>query len=95
MIALAGLLLQFLRELHFIEATRARTRDGSRSGCSSSGNCTSLRQVLNDFPLDRLRRLQFLRELHLIEARSSSRGLTSGPLLQFLRELHFIEARCR
>ena len=35
--------LQFLRELHFIEAARTGRSCRTRSCCSSSGNCTSLR----------------------------------------------------
>ena len=35
--------LQFLRELHFIEARQCWRSPGSRPCCSSFGNCTSLR----------------------------------------------------
>ena len=38
-----GLWLQFLRELHFIEAAASLPTVFSQGGCSSFGNCTSLR----------------------------------------------------
>ena len=86
----AGDVLQFLRELHFIEAGRRRWSRTSTSSCSSFGSCTSLR-LSSTTSVRTTSGLQFLRELHFIEARCSYRSRTYRPL-QFLRELHFIEA---
>ena len=84
--------LQFLRELHFIEASSATCAKSRGRGCSSFGNCTSLRR-LNGQAVGMGLGLQFLRELHFIEAATCSSPGSSPPSLQFLRELHFIEAR--
>ena len=59
--------LQFLRELHFIEAPHRRGTCYRPSRCSSFGNCTSLRHQHRARGRDD-RGLQFLRELHFIEA---------------------------
>ena len=83
--------LQFLWELHFIEAGASAAGMTSPAGCSSFGNCTSLRQPDRRGNEGQQDRLQFLWELHFIEALLTSprRG---DPWLQFLWELHFIEA---
>ena len=49
--ALQSATLQFLRELHFIEASSTSTGGSPTNGCSSFGNCTSLRQVGIDTPI--------------------------------------------
>ena len=41
-----SLRLQFLRELHFIEAPPSTTESQIPRRCSSFGNCTSLRPVV-------------------------------------------------
>ena len=83
--------MQFLWELHFIEAGASAAGMTSPAGCSSFGNCTSLRQPDRRGNEGQQDRLQFLWELHFIEALLTSprRG---DPWLQFLWELHFIEA---
>ena len=43
--AVREVMLQFLRELHFIEAGTATQPSSSQPGCSSFGSCTSLRLV--------------------------------------------------
>ncbi len=83
--------LQFLRELHFIEAPTSSSAPRGIPSCSSSGNCTSLRRVQGDVGEDG-RVLQFLRELHFIEAGRRRSSALRSRMLQFLRELHFIEA---
>ena len=81
---------QFLRELHFIEATRVNSPPKRQPRRSSFGNCTSLRHVLA-LAWANPPKSQFFRELHFIEARrtSSPRPVRRGS--QFFRELHFIE----
>ena len=86
-------LSQFLRELHFIEASSPRLTRARPHGRSSFGNCTSLRPG------------GFGRAPAPSRCRSSCGNCTSlrlgdrnlnrrlGTLSQFLRELHFIEAR--
>ena len=59
--------LQFLRELHFIEARCSYRSRTYRPGCSSFGSCTSLRHLTNR-PIPLNLQLQFLRELHFTEA---------------------------
>ena len=87
--------LQFLRELHFIEAHPQVLPDGTSAGCSSFGNCTSLRHH-HPGHLGHPDRLQFLRELHFIEAGGQARTpAKAAAALQFLRELHFIEASAK
>ena len=62
-------MLQFLRELHFIEAIPALPNWVARPCCSSFGSCTSLRRPSKDSTHPgHDTRLQFLRELHFIEA---------------------------
>ena len=85
-------MLQFLRELHFIEALLSDQAFIKALGCSSSGNCTSLRLPAHDPPAS-AGVLQFLRELHFIEASRTRECACATSRLQFLRELHFIEAR--
>ena len=59
--------LQFLRELHFIEAFVHFHAQLEKERCSSFGSCTSLRPSGGFGSLIR-KVLQFLRELHFIEA---------------------------
>ena len=84
--------LQFLRELHFIEAGPRRPTAVFGPGCSSFGSCTSLRPGSYLLPPALRFLLQFLRELHFIEARGIGHSPNLSSMLQFLRELHFIEA---
>ena len=60
-------LLQFLRELRFIEAGSRALQVTPFGGCSSFGNCTSLRPCQHRGRLIQAPGLQFLRELHFIE----------------------------
>ena len=64
---------QFLRELHFIEATICAQPFRLRRGRSSFGNCTSLR-LEEDGSRVGCDRSQFLRELHFIEAPTPQPG---------------------
>ena len=58
---------QFLRELHFIEASRGPSSTWTRTRRSFFGNCTSLRPVNAAVLGDPGFASQFLLELHLIE----------------------------
>ena len=72
-------MLQFLRELHFIEACPRAGASPTGSSCSSFGNCTSLRLPTRFAPrLNDL--LQFLRELHFIEASTYPSGTEVPPV---------------
>ena len=89
-----GRLLQFLRELHFIEARSSSTLRWAASSCSSFGSCTSLRLGGSSDGIPDPA-LQFLRKLHFIEAGTERVPAGPGCRLQFLWGLHFVEAGCR
>ncbi len=85
-------MLQFLRELHFIEAGR---RPGCRTtlgvSCSSFGNCTSLRHAGPTGHRVRLAGCSSFGNCTSLRPLRQRRGRGRAGL-QFLRELHFIEA---
>ena len=93
MYALQSATLQFLRELHFIEAGR---RPGCRTtlgvSCSSFGNCTSLRHAGPTGHRVRLAGCSSFGNCTSLRPLRQRRGRGRAGL-QFLRELHFIEAR--
>ena len=75
---MCGVELQFLRELHFIEAPDGTTSEATVRGCSFFGNCTSLRRTaVGQLLLDLVS--QFPRGLHFIEASVTRRPPSLVP----------------
>ena len=86
-------LLQFLRELHFIEASSTAAACSSRACCSSFGNCTSLRRRTNGYQCRQRTRCSSFGNCTSLRPAQACGGDDEPEPLQFLRELHFIEAR--
>ena len=87
--------LQFLRELHFIEAQRTPHGPPHPGRCSSFGSCTSLRPccfTATTAPSSRCSSFGSCTSLRLAVVWATR---VPERVLQFLRELHFIEADCR